>query len=150
VTFCLSKGLCAPAGSVLCGDRAFLKKAHRARKMLGGGMRQAGVLAAAGIIALQTMVSRLGEDHQRARDLADGLGKIEAVRLDPGTPVTNMLFFNLAPDANADAEVLQAKLRARGILVAPSGSRRFRFVTHYWIDDAAVDKTIEAMAELLS
>jgi threonine aldolase len=150
VTFCLSKGLCAPVGSLLCGSREFIRRAHRARKMLGGGMRQAGVLAAAGLVALDKMVSRLGEDHERARKLAQGLRSIPALRLDPGTPATNMVFFDLGPEVRQSAEELESRLRGRGILIAASGTRRFRFVTHYWIDDKAVEKTVAAMAEALS
>jgi threonine aldolase len=96
VTFCLSKGLCAPVGSVLCGSQEFIVKARRLRKMLGGGMRQAGILAAAGIIALEKMVDRLGEDHIRAKKLADGLRLIPGLVLDAGTPATNMVFLSLA------------------------------------------------------
>jgi threonine aldolase len=149
VTFCLSKALCAPVGSVLCGSRDFIRRAHRARKMLGGGMRQAGVLAAAGIVALETMVGRLGEDHRRAKSLARGLAEIPVVQLDHGSPATNMVFFDLAPQAPRSGAQLQADLRAKGILVSPSGPRRFRFVTHYWIDDAAVGRVIESMADSL-
>ena len=92
VTFCLSKGLSAPVGSVICGSREFIYRAHRMRKMLGGGMRQAGILAAAGIVALETMVERLADDHRRARMLAEGLKEIPGIALDPGTPYTNMVF----------------------------------------------------------
>ncbi len=150
VTFCLSKALCAPVGSVLCGDRAFIKRAHRVRKMLGGGMRQAGVLAAAGLVALDKMVPRLEQDHARARTLAAGLGALPGIQLDPGTPATNMVFFDLASGVQPSAEELVARLRGRGILVAASGPRRFRFVTHYWIDDEAVERTVSAMAEALN
>jgi threonine aldolase len=146
VTFCLSKGLCAPVGSVLCGTRDFIGLAHRARKMLGGGMRQAGVLAAAGLVAVTRMVSRLEEDHLRARRLAEGLANIRGIRLDPGSPATNMVFFNLGPEIRQSADELQRVLLQAGILVAASGPRRFRFVTHYWIDDNAVDRTVAAMA----
>src|SRR5512142_321428 len=103
VTFCLSKGLSAPVGSVLCGDEAFIRKARRARKLVGGGMRQAGVLAAAGIVALEKMTGRLAEDHARARRLADGLRENDCVVLDPGTPATNMVFFNLGERARISA-----------------------------------------------
>src|SRR5512140_2900856 len=103
VTFCLSKGLSAPVGSVLCGPRDFIHNAKRARKILGGGMRQAGVLAAAGIVALEKMTTRLSEDHARARRLAEGLRNNECVVLDPGTPATNMVFFNLAPHTHVSA-----------------------------------------------
>jgi threonine aldolase len=146
VTFCLSKGLCAPVGSVLCGTGDFIHSAHRARKMLGGGMRQAGVLAAAGLVALARMVSRLEEDHARARRLAEGLANMRGLQLDPGTPATNMVFFNLGPEIGLSAPELAELLRAAGILVAASGPRRFRFVTHYWIDDAAVDRTLAAIS----
>lgn len=149
VTFCLSKGLCAPVGSVLSGDRAFIRKAHRARKMLGGGMRQAGVLAAAGIVALQTMTQRLTEDHQRARDLAEGLRGNRHIRL-AGPPATNMVFFDLAPENRKSTAQIEAEMKARGILVHSSGPRQFRLVTHYWIDDAAVKETVAALVELVN
>ncbi len=149
VTFCLSKGLCAPVGSVLCGTQEFIKKAHRVRKMLGGGMRQAGILAAAGIVALQKMVSRLGEDHLRARHLAEGLSEIKGIVLDPGTPATNMIFFNLTEGVKIPARDVEVEMKKRGILVNASGERRFRLVTHYWIDDRAVDRTIEAFHAIL-
>lgn len=149
VTFCLSKGLSAPVGSVLCGDREFIGKAKRARKLLGGGMRQAGILAAAGIVALQKMITRLADDHRRARQLADGLRENARISLDEGTPATNMVFFNLSPGANTTALRLSERLREAGILVSPSGERRFRLVTHCWIDDAAIDRTIAAFDEAL-
>jgi threonine aldolase len=146
VTFCLSKGLCAPVGSVLCGTRDFIRMAHRARKMLGGGMRQAGVLAAAGLVALTRMASRLEEDHIRAGRLAAGLANIRGLQLDPGTPATNMVFFNLGPEIRRSGTEVVQLLRQAGILAAASGPRRFRFVTHYWIDDDAADRTVAAMA----
>src|SRR5512140_854706 len=111
VTFCLSKGLCAPVGSVLCGDKEFIRKARRARKLLGGGMRQAGILAAAGIVSLEKMTGRLAEDHARARKLADGLRENDCVVLDPGTPATNMVFFNLSPSTKVSAEAAANKLK---------------------------------------
>ncbi len=150
VTFCLSKGLCAPVGSVLCGERDFIRKALRARKMLGGGMRQAGVLAAAGIVALQKMVSRLGEDHARARDLAEGLSELRGIVLDEGSPATNMVFFDLAPTVRISALEITERLKADGILVSASGPRRFRLVTHYWINDAAVKKAVAGFARVLA
>jgi threonine aldolase len=146
VTFCLSKGLCAPVGSVLCASKEFIRLALRARKMLGGGMRQAGVLAAAGQVALARMVSRLGEDHVRARNLARGLSSIRGLELDTAAPATNMVFFNLGPEVNCSAQEVTQRMRDAGILVAASGARRFRFVTHYWIDDEAVNRTVAAMA----
>jgi len=149
ITFCLSKALCAPVGSVLCGDHAFVKKAHRARKMLGGGMRQAGVLAAAGIVALETMVPRVGEDHVRARRLARGLKSNPAVQLDTELPATNMVFFQLMDAVTPSEKEVVALLKERGILVNPTGPRRFRLVTHYWINDAAIDKTVAELAAIL-
>lgn len=149
VTFCLSKGLCAPVGSVLCGSRSFIARARRIRKHLGGGMRQAGVVAAAGIIALESMVERLAEDHARARTLAEGLREIPQVALD-GMPPTNMVFFHLADSVAWTVEQIETRMQERGILVEAMGKRRFRLVTHYWIDDAAVEKTVDAFRAVLS
>lgn len=150
VTFCLSKGLCAPVGSVLCGERAFVRKAHRIRKLLGGGMRQAGVLAAAGIVALETMVDRLGEDHARARRLAEGLATIPGLSLPLGMPATNMVFLSLDAALPFSTGEVVEKLRARGVLVGVSGSRQFRLVTHYWVDDAGVGQALEAFRSVLA
>jgi threonine aldolase len=149
VTFCLSKGLCAPVGSVLCGNREFVKRAHRARKMLGGGLRQAGVLAAAGIVALENMVTRLAEDHRRAQDLARGLKGIAGVILDAEIPATNMVFFRMQDSIEMSEAQVEAQLRDEGILVHATGPRRFRLVTHYWIDDRAVEATVKAFTGAL-
>jgi len=149
VTFCLSKGLSAPVGSVLCGDREFIKRAHRVRKMLGGGMRQAGVLAAAGIVALEKMVSRLGEDHTRARALAEGLSELRGLVLDAGTPATNMVFMSLAAYVPLSASEVADKLKERGVLVGMAGMRRFRLVTHCWIGDEDVEKAVAAFKSVL-
>ncbi len=150
VTFCLSKGLCAPVGSVLCGSREFIRKAHRVRKMLGGGMRQAGVLAAAGIVALQNMVNRLGEDHARARRLAEGLRANRWLRFAGEGPATNMVFFHLAEEVPFSAQEVAARLREHGVLVGAVGARQFRAVTHYWVDDEGIERAIAAFAEVLS
>ncbi len=150
VTFCLSKALCAPVGSVLCGSAEFIQRARRIRKQLGGGMRQAGVLAAAGIVALETMVERLAEDHARARRLAEGLASIPGIVLDPGTPQTNMVFLNLSQDLPLDAPQVAERLRAFGIRAHPSGRRRFRLVTHYWVDDEGVDRAVDGFRRVLS
>ncbi len=150
VTFCLSKGLGAPAGSVLCGSREFVRKAHRARKMLGGGMRQAGVLAAAGIIALEVMAPRLAADHVRARNLAEGLSELPGLRLLPGTPATNMVFLDLADELQVTAAAVAAKLKAVGVLVSSLSPRGFRLVTHYGIDDKAVELTVGAFEGVLA
>ncbi len=148
ITFCLSKGLCAPVGSLLCGDSEYIARARRVRKQLGGAMRQAGVIAAAGIVALETMVDRLVEDHKQARRLAEGLGGIPGIILDPGTPQTNMVFLNLSESFPVDAQQASERLRALGIRVHPSGARRFRLVVHYWIDDAGVDATIDGFRSI--
>jgi threonine aldolase len=149
VTVCLSKGLCAPVGSVLCGSEAFIYRARRIRKQLGGGMRQAGVLAAAGIVALETMVDRLSEDHARARRLALGLSRIPGLKLDEGTPHTNMVYLSLDEAVPLNAEQVVKRLAERGVKVGAVGVRQFRLVTHYWIDDEAVDCTVEAFGQVL-
>jgi len=148
VTFCLSKGLSAPVGSVLCGSSEFITRAHRIRKQLGGGMRQAGILAAAGIIALETMVERLAEDHKRAHFLAQGLSFLPWLVLDVGTPHTNMIFMSLADAFPADAKQLAEEMSKLGVRVGVVGKRRFRLVTHYWIDDSAIGKALLAFQEV--
>lgn len=147
VTFCLSKGLCAPVGSVLCGSAEFIKEARRARKVLGGGMRQAGVIAAAGVVALEQMTERLVEDHVRAKRLADGLAEMPTVMVEP--VFTNILYFNLAPQVTLTAAEVAARLRAYGVLIGPRSARSFRAVTHYWIDDEGIDRTLAALREIL-
>ncbi len=144
VTFCLSKALCAPVGSVLCGSREFIRRAHRIRKQLGGGMRQAGVLAAAGIVALESMVDRLAEDHVRAKALAARLQSLPGLILDPGSPYTNMVFVSLAEEVPLDGTQFASRLSELGVKVGVVGSRRFRLVVHYWIDDAAVERAAGA------
>jgi threonine aldolase len=149
VTFCLSKGLCAPVGSVICGSAEFIHRVLYIRKQLGGGMRQAGILAAAGIVALETMIDRLSEDHARARRLAEGLAHIPGLRLDPGTPKTNMVFLELAEELSLSASQVAERLTGRQVLVGVSGRRRFRLVTHYWIDDEAVEAAVAAFRQVL-
>jgi threonine aldolase len=149
VTICLSKGLCAPVGSVLCGSKEFVRRAHRIRKQLGGGMRQAGILAAAGIVALETMVDRLAEDHARARRLAEYLSQIPGIVLNPGTPQTNMVFLSLSDEVPLTAEEVAARLDARGVKVGVVAPRQFRLVTHYWIDDLAVERAAAEFSQVL-
>jgi threonine aldolase len=149
ITFCLSKGLCSPVGSVLCGSRDFITKARRMRKMLGGGMRQAGVLAAAGIISLQKMTARLTEDHRRAASLADGLSLIPGISFEMGKPQTNMVFPYLTGSTSLSPSELASKLAVKGIKVGVVGPRSFRLVTHYWITDEDVATTISAFRELI-
>ena len=150
ITFCLSKGLCAPVGSLLCGSKAFIRQAHRIRKQLGGGMRQAGILAAAGIVALETMVDRLGDDHRRAKRLAEGLQEIPGLELDPGTPYTNMIFMGIAEQVGQETRDIVTRLAELGVRVGVTGKRRLRLVLHYWIDDAGVEKTIQAFKVVLA
>ncbi|GAB4578329.1 MAG: low-specificity L-threonine aldolase [Anaerolineales bacterium] len=149
VTFCLSKALCAPVGSVIVGSRAFIHRAHRVRKQLGGGMRQAGVLAAAGIIALETMVERLREDHARAQWLAGQLAELPGILLDSGLPQSNMVYVTLAETVRLDGKAVQAKLAELGVKVGVVAPRRFRLVTHYWVDDAAIVETVSAFRQVL-
>jgi len=149
VTFCLSKGLSAPVGSVLCGSGEFIHRAHRIRKQLGGGMRQAGVLAAAGILALETMVDRLAEDHARAKTLASRLQALPGMALDPGSPFTNMIFVSLADEVPLDGRSFASRLAEHGVKVGVVGARRFRLVIHCWINDAAVEQATQAFAAVL-
>ena len=149
VTFCLSKGLCAPVGSVLCGSKEYIRKALRLRKMVGGGMRQAGILAAAGIVALETMTGRLSEDHARARNLASGLREVPGLVLGQEIPATNMVFLSLDPLVKSKAEEVADNLKEHGILVGVTGARSFRLVLHYWINDIGVDQTITAFRSVL-
>lgn len=149
LTFCLSKGLSAPVGSVICGSNDFIKRAYRARKILGGAMRQVGIVAAAGIVALETMVDRLAEDHVRARRLADGLRKNRGLVLMPGTPATNMVFASLADSVPMSAQDVEKKLNTFGVKVGAVSARGFRLVTHCWIDDRMVDEAVAAFAEVL-
>jgi threonine aldolase len=147
ITFCLSKGLSAPVGSVICGSKEFIKKAHRVRKQLGGGMRQAGVLAAAGIVALDSVAPRLKEDHRRAGELARGLAQIPFIQIDVDNQHTNMVYFSLAPDAPLPPEAFQKKAAEKGVLFG--GRERFRMVTHIWITDQAVADTVQIIKEIL-
>ena len=134
IQFCVSKGLAAPAGSIIASDRAFIDRARRQRKMLGGGMRQVGILAAAGIVALTAMVDRLAEDHANARQLAADLAAIPGVELDPPHVQTNIVIFKVPEGTAVDAFVAAA--RREGVLVAGVGGRRIRAVTHYGISAA--------------
>lgn len=149
VTFCLSKGLCAPVGSVLCGSQDFIFRARRIRKQLGGGMRQAGVLAAAGIIALEEMVDRLPEDHCRAQKLAQGLARIPGIKVEREDPPSNMVFFSLDEGVTLTPIEIAERLLAYKVKVGLAGPRRFRMVTHYWIDDEGVDRTLQAFRNVM-
>lgn len=143
VTFCLSKGLCAPVGSLLCGSTDFIAEARRARKVVGGGMRQAGVLAAAGIVALEQIADRVGEDHLRAKRLAEGLAEIPGVEVAP--VMSNILYFKLTDRVSKTQEEVVEALAEQGVRLLGRVDGRFRAVTHYWISDEDIEMTIEAM-----
>lgn len=152
MTFCLSKGLCAPVGSVLVGSRAFINEARRVRKSLGGGMRQGGFIAAAGLVAIHEMIDRLAEDHHNAHQLALGLEKIPCLQVDMAHVCTNFVFFDLLETAPLSPQALMQKLREDyNIFISPypNYQRKFRCVTHYWITPERVEKTISAMRDLL-
>jgi len=140
VMVCLSKGLCAPLGSLLLGSADFIREARLNRKIMGGGMRQAGIPAAAGIVALEKHVGLLAEDHRRAKKLARKLSQIEGLRVDSAVDI-NMVFLD-HPASSGDsltAEKTVERFRERGIFVNPPENGTFRFVTHYWIDDDDID-----------
>ena len=141
VSFCLSKGLSAPVGSLLCGNKAFIEKARKTRKMLGGGMRQAGVLAAAGIVALETMIDRLAEDHINARRLALGLSRIKGIQIDPKNVPTNIVMFDL--DGRLDGTRFNESLNKKGVKIGSRGMNSFRAVTHREIFSENVDEALE-------
>jgi threonine aldolase len=161
VTFCLSKGLAAPIGSVVVGPAPFIARARRARKLLGGGMRQVGVLAAAGLVALQDgpdgMIERLAEDHATARRLAEGLAGLDGVRspggiaqpdgdrLDPGRVVTNFVLFRVERDRAA----FLSDLESRGVLMVPYANGSIRAVTHHGVTAADIDRVVEIVAGAL-
>lgn len=145
VMFCLSKGLCAPVGSMLVGSAELMERARIYRKALGGAMRQAGVLASAGLIALEQMPRRLHEDHANARLLAEALARIEGVIIDPDTVETNIVIFKLGNGMGAAD--LVARLKARGILAGAVGPEAVRLVTHYDVDRTACIAAAEALTE---
>ena len=148
VSFCLSKGLAAPVGSLACGTTQFVRKARRQRKLLGGGMRQAGVLAAAGIVALDSMTERLAEDHANARRLAIGLAELPTIILDPEQVQTNIVIFEMAPGATSAGQ-LSAGLAAQGVKLNAIGGRRLRAVTHCDVGQDDIDYAISATREVL-
>lgn len=148
VTFCLSKGLAAPVGSVVCGSSHFIAEARRNRKVLGGGMRQAGVLAAAGIVALQQMTNRLVDDHKNARKLAEGLASLKYLSVDLELVRTNIVFFKTTREGLTAAE-LAAKLGSKGVRLLPTGPQQLRAVTHYHISEDDIDYALEAFRNSL-
>lgn len=149
VMFCLSKGLAAPIGSLLAGSHGFVERARRWRKMLGGGMRQAGIVAAAGIYALERMVDRLAEDHRNARLLYEGLAGIEGIAPDPEPPETNIVFWQLAETGLSTAAFVDA-LGDRGVAVGELGRGRIRAVTHFGITQGDIELAVEAAREVVA
>lgn len=147
VQFCLSKGLCAPVGSMLVGSAEFVAKARRYRKMLGGGMRQAGILAAAGIVGLQTMVERLSEDHENAKMLAESLATA-GFSIDLSTVQTNIVIVDVSR-MGVKAADFSAKLKKAGILVSVFGEYRIRMVTHHGITDSEIGQVLETLHRLM-
>ena len=147
VTFCLSKGLAAPVGSVVCGSADFIRKARRARKVLGGGMRQAGIIAAAGIVALNEMVERLAEDHANARRLAENIAALPGIDIDLDLVQTNIFYFDLDHPQWTAADLVEALLQ-RGVGVLPTGPNRIRVVTHYGIEPEHIEEAIAVFGEL--
>lgn len=150
VSFCLSKGLCAPVGSLVCGSSEFITTARRTRKVLGGGMRQAGVIAAAGIVALNEMVERLAQDHVNAKFLALELDKISGILIDTEMVKSNIIFFQLDPEVPFSADQVADELkRAFGIAIDVTGERSFRVVTHYWVGQHEMEKLVYGLASVL-
>jgi threonine aldolase len=148
LSFCLSKGLSAPVGSVVCGSSEFIAEARRARKVLGGGMRQAGVIAAAGITALQEMVDRLAEDHENARRLAEGVAGIGGLSIEPAKVQTNIIYFELDEERMTPKELV-TELNKTGVKLLAVGPRRLRAVTHYGISTEDIDLTVKALDEVM-
>jgi threonine aldolase len=144
VSFCLSKGLCAPVGSLICGPTDFISQARRIRKVVGGGMRQCGVIAAAGVVALEQMVDRLLEDHVHARRLAEGIAETPGLSVDPTTVDTNIVFFEVT-DPSVTPQALVAGLSRRAVKILALGGRRCRLVTHHGIGLADVGRALDAI-----
>ena len=147
VSFCLSKGLAAPVGSVVCGSAEFIAEARRTRKVLGGGMRQAGIIAAAGITALEEMVERLEEDHKNAKRLAEGIADIKALSIDIASVSTDIVYFEVASE-RITAENLTSELARKGVKILHIGPRRLRAVTHYGITADDIDIALKAIQDV--
>jgi threonine aldolase len=148
VMFCLSKGLCAPVGSLIAGPREFIDRARPMRKMFGGGMRQVGVLAAAGIVALEKMIARLEEDHKNAQLLARGVAGIPGVKIDPEKVQTNIVVFDIG-DTGIGTEELAVKLKERGVLINGINPREMRAVTHHDVSREDCESALEAIKAVI-
>jgi len=149
VQFCLSKGLCAPVGSLIAGSKSFIEKARKCRKILGGGMRQAGILAAAGIVALETMVARLAEDHANAKRLAEGLSKIEGLEIDMDSVQTNMVLVG-TKNLGMEASEFAALMKSYGVLFNATFPYKVRLVTHHDVTTEDIDEAIRRISEAVS
>jgi threonine aldolase len=149
ISFCLSKGLSAPVGSMVCGSSDFIQQARRVRKVLGGGMRQAGILAAAGIIALTQMVDRLEEDHEHARIFAEGIAEFDGIIINPDDIQTNIVFFDIDPIKILPAEAFVRKLEEKGVRIIQLGPCRLRAVTHRMIDRSDIDEALTAIKKVI-
>lgn len=149
VMFCLSKGLCAPIGSILCGDKEFITRARKYRKMLGGGMRQVGILAASGIIALEKMTKRLYIDHENARYLAQCLAELPCIDVDMDTVQINIIFFKIV-DTNFDHTAFARYLLEKGIKINAADGNVYRFVTHNDISREDIDFVLDAIKTFIS
>lgn len=148
VSFCLSKGLSSPVGSLVCGTEEFIWEARRQRKLLGGGMRQAGILAGAGIVAIEQMVDRLAEDHSSAKRLATGLAQFPLIALDAARVQTNIVIFDLLPGGPSPTDLVR-DLSARHIKIGAIGGLRFRAVTHHGIELDDIEYTLSAFQQIL-
>ncbi len=150
VTFCLSKALSAPVGSVLVGSKALIAKAHRARKVLGGGLRQAGIIAAAGVVALETMPQRLAADHANARLLAEQLAAVPGLHVDLDKVRSNMVYFDLSDDAPFDAAELCRRALSGQVRMLPTAARRVRAVLHCWVSSDEVLQAADVIRDAMS
>ena len=148
VSFCLSKGLAAPVGSLICGRQDFINDARRARKLVGGGMRQAGVLAAAGIVALTEMTERLAEDHANAHKLAEGLAEIPGLSIDPAMIKTNIVYFETTREDLLEDELVR-RLDKEGVKISAMGPRLLRAVTYYQITEEDIEFALNAFSKIL-
>jgi threonine aldolase len=146
--FCLSKSLCCPIGSLLVGTSGFIERARKLRKVLGGGMRQAGIIAAPGIVALEKMIDRLEEDHRNARRLAEGIAKIEGIKIDLNRVQTNIVCFDVG-DLGLSAEMFVLKLKENGILALPLTNNMVRMVTHRGIEAEHISKSVEVIESII-
>jgi threonine aldolase len=149
VMFCLSKGLCAPVGSMLAGSKKFIDSARKGRKLMGGGLRQSGFLAAAGLVALKEMRERLAEDHENAILLADELSKVPGMKLDRDSIHINMVFFNMS-ETGIDPDLLVKEFYNKGVKVNPAENGEMRFVTNYWVSKDDIHYVVNCFKELLN